>query len=68
LERSGVTLPIKAEQILRLNEDKAFSFDEAARDFGYKPLCFQEGIGREIEAMGYNPQITQITRINGRKN
>ena len=33
-ERLGITLPIKAEQVLRLNEDKAFSHAEAADAFG----------------------------------
>ena len=36
-ERLGITLPIKAEQVLRLNEDKAFSHAEAADAFGYSP-------------------------------
>ena len=56
-ESHGLILPIKAEQILRLNEDKAFDFDDASRDFGYAPRAFEEGIAVEIEEMGYNPQI-----------
>ncbi len=51
-ERLGLNLPIKAEQILRLNEDKAFDFHEAARDFGYAPRSFVEGITLELEEMG----------------
>lgn len=39
---------LKAEQVLRLNEDKDFSYEEAKRDFNYKPLSFEEGIRREI--------------------
>ena len=62
-ESCGLTLPIKAEQILRLNEDKAFDFDDASGDFGYAPRPFEEGIALEIREMGYNPQIPQITRI-----
>ena len=60
LERFGATLPIKSEQILRLNEDKAFPFDEAAKDFGFAPLGFEEGIDREIKEMGVgrSPQGT----------
>jgi nucleoside-diphosphate-sugar epimerase len=53
LEKRGFRLPIRAEQILRLNEDKAFDFDDAQRDFGYSPLPFAEGIAREISEMGY---------------
>jgi nucleoside-diphosphate-sugar epimerase len=40
---------LKAEQVLRLNENKDFSHEEAARDFGYKPKSFEEGIKLEIE-------------------
>lgn len=40
---------LKAEQVLRLNENKDFSHEEAKRDFGYKPLSFEEGIRHEIE-------------------
>lgn len=52
MERTGIRLPIKSEQILRLNEDKAFGYEDAARDFGYAPMEFAEGIGREIRGMG----------------
>ena len=47
-ERLGITLPIKAEQIRRLNEDKAFSHAEAQEAFGYAPIAFAEGIRREV--------------------
>ena len=36
-ERLRLRLPVKAEQILRLNEDKAFDHKEAVEDFGYHP-------------------------------
>lgn len=52
LERLGWTLPIRAEQVLRLNEDKAFDFGAAKRDFGYKPRSFAEGICLELGEMG----------------
>ncbi len=51
-EASGVNLFLRAEQIERLNEDKAFGFEDAARDFGFSPLSFEEGVRREIAAMG----------------
>jgi len=46
-ERFRLRLPIKAEQVLRLNEDKAFSYEEAQRDFGFSPRSFKEGIRME---------------------
>jgi len=48
-ERIGIRLPIKAEQVLRLNENKAFSYEEAQRDFGFSPRSFEVGIERELE-------------------
>lgn len=40
--------PIKAEQVLRLNENKDFSYAEAQKDFGFHPLAFEDGIGLEL--------------------
>ena len=40
---------LKAEQVLRLNENKDFSHEEAKNDFGYNPLSFEEGIKHEVE-------------------
>ena len=54
LERLPLRLPIKAEQILRLNEDKAFDHAEAIEDFGYRPRSFAEGIRMELREMGIN--------------
>ena len=48
-ERLGITLPIKAEQIRRLNEDKVFSHAEAREAFGYAPIAFKEGIRNEVD-------------------
>ncbi|HQX18073.1 MAG TPA: NAD-dependent epimerase/dehydratase family protein, partial [Anaerolineales bacterium] len=47
-ERLRIPFPIKAEQVLRLNENKDFSYTEAQRDFGFSPLAFEEGIGMEL--------------------
>ncbi len=44
LERLHIPFPIKAEQVLRLNENKNFSYEEAKRDFGFSPLSFEDGI------------------------
>lgn len=48
IERSGFRLLIKSEQIQRLNEDKSFSYNKAAKIFNYSPLSFIDGITREI--------------------
>lgn len=40
---------LKAEQVLRLNENKDFSHEEATKDFGYIPKSFEEGIKLELE-------------------
>ncbi len=47
-EEIKIRLPIKAEQVLRLNENKVFSYEEARRDFSFSPRGFEEGIGMEI--------------------
>ncbi len=49
LERLNIILPIKSEQILRLNENKVFSHKKAEKFFGYKPMEFEKGILKEIE-------------------
>lgn len=50
-ERFHLPFPIRAEQILRLNENKNFSYEEAQRDFGFRPLSFMEGIGLELKQL-----------------
>jgi nucleoside-diphosphate-sugar epimerase len=50
-ERLHIPLPIKAEQVLRLNENKDFSYAEAARDFAFNPLAFEEGIALELNQL-----------------
>jgi uncharacterized protein YbjT (DUF2867 family) len=47
-ERIRLPFPIKAEQVLRLNENKDFSYSEAQQDFGFSPLAFEEGIKFEL--------------------
>jgi nucleoside-diphosphate-sugar epimerase len=49
LERFHIPFPIRAEQVLRLNEDKSFSYEDAQMDFGFSPLSFDDGIARELE-------------------
>lgn len=50
-EHIGLRLPVKQEQVRRLNEDKAFDYNDAARDLGYAPLSFEEGIRCELAEM-----------------
>ncbi len=47
-EQMKIRLPIKAEQVLRLNENKMFSYEEAQKDFGFTPRGFGEEIQLEI--------------------
>jgi nucleoside-diphosphate-sugar epimerase len=43
---------IRAEQLQRLAEDKAFSIEDAARDLGYAPRSFAKGIVAEARLLG----------------
>jgi nucleoside-diphosphate-sugar epimerase len=40
---------ISVEQVLRMQEDKAFSYEDAINDFNYSPVSFEEGIIAEVE-------------------
>lgn len=40
---------ITREQILRLDEDKAFDNAPAVKDFGFKSIDFEDGVARELE-------------------
>ncbi|MDJ1088754.1 NAD-dependent epimerase/dehydratase family protein [Macrococcoides caseolyticum] len=47
-ERFIPKFPIKAEQVLRMQEDKIYSHQEAKDDFEYNPLEFEQGIKDEV--------------------
>jgi len=49
VEAKGRRAPIKAEQIERLLEDKAFDIEPARRDLGYAPRSFAAGIAAEAQ-------------------
>jgi nucleoside-diphosphate-sugar epimerase len=49
VEHIHVPIPIKAEQILRLNENKNFSYEAAQMDFGFDPISFEDGIRLELK-------------------
>ncbi|UXR76411.1 MULTISPECIES: NAD-dependent epimerase/dehydratase family protein [unclassified Staphylococcus] len=40
--------PLNEEQVLRMKEDKDFTYLKAERDFGYNPMSFEEGIELEV--------------------
>jgi len=48
---TGLPPRIRREQVLRLGEDKAFSFEEARRDFGYRPRGWREGLAAEVDLL-----------------
>lgn len=52
LERLGLRLPLRAEQIERLNEDKAFDHSAATHDFSYQPRSVATGLHQELATMG----------------
>ncbi len=52
-EAAGLPFFLRAEQLQRLNADKAFDYCAAARDFGFTALPFEEGARREIAALGW---------------
>ncbi len=51
VEKIHIPFPIKAEQVLRLNENKDFSYAEAQKDFGFSPLAFEDGITLECSSL-----------------
>jgi len=50
-ERLSSRPRIKAEQLERLAEDKAFDIGPAIRDLGYEPRSFREGVTKEAELL-----------------
>jgi nucleoside-diphosphate-sugar epimerase len=43
--------PLRREQILRLQEDKAYPYDAAQRDLGFCPRHLEVGLQQEVELM-----------------
>ncbi|MCT7961871.1 NAD-dependent epimerase/dehydratase family protein [Laspinema sp. D1] len=43
--------PVRREQILRLQEDKAYPHDAAQRDLNFFPRTLEEGLRQEVELM-----------------
>jgi hypothetical protein len=49
--RLGLPPRVSAEQVLRLAEDKAFSYDDARRDWGFAPRGILEGLTDEVRRL-----------------
>lgn len=47
----GKKSPVRREQILRLQEDKAYPHEAAKRDLGFAPRTLEVGLQQEIELM-----------------
>jgi len=50
-ESIGGRLPIRKEQVERLQEEKIFDISPARHDFGYSPIAFDEGVRRLVKEM-----------------
>ena len=44
-------LPVSSDQVLRLREDKAYSYDKARVELGYTPRACKGGIALEVERL-----------------
>lgn len=55
-EAIRIPFRVKSEQVRRLAEDKAFAHDDAARDFGFAPRAFEDGIADEARLLGLAPE------------
>ncbi len=51
MEKTFLHLPIKAEQVQRLNENKDFDIENAQQDFHYQARSFVDGIVLELQQM-----------------
>lgn len=54
---------ISVEQVMRMQEDKAYSYNLAYSDFGYNPVSFAEGIKGEIEEYLISKSHTRVVRM-----
>ena len=43
-----------SDQVERMKINKAYSYEEAAKDFGFAPMSFMEGIKKEITESGFD--------------
>ena len=47
-EKLRLPFPINSEQVLRLQEDKAYPYEKAREELDYAPRAFKEGIASEV--------------------
>lgn len=47
-ELARLPLPVKSEQVLRLREDKAYTYEKARTELDYSPRAFPEGVALEV--------------------
>jgi len=53
VEKILPTPPVKAEQLLRLNENKAFDHTGAQKDFNFIPTPFHDAINVLVKEVTY---------------
>ena len=56
----GERSPIRREQVLRLQEDKAYAHDRAAQDLKFQPRSLEEGLQQEIALLQQEGVISQV--------
>lgn len=49
---AAISRVVTPEQVRRLAEDKAFSYSDAVRDFGFAPRSFADGVAAEALSLG----------------
>ncbi len=52
IETTGLSLPIRAEQVQRMLDDKAYDITPAREDLGYRPHTFRAALGRIHAPLG----------------
>jgi hypothetical protein len=58
----GKRSPVRREQILRLQEDKAYSYQKAHQDFGFTPRTLDIGLQEEVALLRQKGLITDAKR------
>ncbi|RZM82351.1 NAD-dependent epimerase/dehydratase family protein [Leptolyngbya iicbica] len=58
----GRRSPVRREQILRLQEDKAYSHAAATAAFGYQPRSLEVGLAQEVELL----RATRLIQASGK--
>jgi len=56
----GQRSPVRREQILRLQEDKAYSHEAARQDFGFSPRSLEVGLQQEVNLLRQRGVISKL--------